>query len=606
MASGGKLKQFLFSRINIGRTLRDSFDFVIGVIGYDNSGNSERRKVRSAVNSLVRSMLFKDGRITPVRREICRRLFEEHFDHAFAEERLQELTSMIPLPFDEAVEVLKTLPPESCKPVIEFLQALAIGLGDCPEDVALVVTAAERLGMDIAQVRDRCQQLREEHRKHKVLVGSGWGVLVAIGVILLFVITAKLLQSVIFGLIIGAVLLPMEKFIEGQLRRKRGLFYYGGTFISWFLAPLRKLSEVLTRRDSSLEQDKERLRERRLIRQSVVLTALTSVILLSALGIGISAFARGYMREWRQSLRETTVFSGDTLKYAAGINAKLDDWKNRFEALPLVRSALDSVSRIINDPETRIQLSGELLKRSGGMWEITADIFGIVTSFFANLLLTVFFALLFLFKLAEFCRSDDSDKSTSEYVIRTIFNGIWLPGANEGIISEARRIIEGVFFRLRVWLKGYITLVLVDSTVYTTVFFFMGLPFFWLLGIIAGCGILLPYLGPVISCTITLLVTMAFGGVSGGHLLSIIIAYLIYNGIIEQFILYPAVIGEALGLSTLETIIVVLLGAIFAGITGMIFALPAASVAKYIIPQLYRNFLNSKLPGDVENSGEAV
>ena len=99
---------------------------------------------------------------------------------------------------------------------------------------------------------------------------------------------------------------------------------------------------------------------------------------------------------------------------------------------------------------------------------------------------------------------------------------------------------------------------------------------------------------------------MAFGGVSGGHLLGIIIAYLIYNGIIEQFILYPAVIGEALGLSTLETIIVVLLGAIFAGITGMIFALPAASVAKYIIPQLYRNFLNSKLPGTAGQGGEAV
>ena len=71
----------------------------------------------------------------------------------------------------------------------------------------------------------------------------------------------------------------------------------------------------------------------------------------------------------------------------------------------------------------------------------------------------------------------------------------------------------------------------------------------------------------------------------------------------EQFILYPAVIGDALGLSTLETIIVVLLGAIFAGIPGMIFAMPAASVAKYIIPQLYRNFLR---PAALKNSGEAV
>ena len=107
----------------------------------------------------------------------------------------------------------------------------------------------------------------------------------------------------------------------------------------------------------------------------------------------------------------------------------------------------------------------------------------------------------------------------------------------------------------------------------------------------------------MISCAITLLVTLSLGGASGSLFFGIIIAYLVYNGIIEQFILYPSVIGDALGLSTLETIIVVLLGAIFAGIPGMIFALPAASVAKYIIPQLYRNFLR---PENFKRSKEAV
>jgi len=108
-------------------------------------------------------------------------------------------------------------------------------------------------------------------------------------------------------------------------------------------------------------------------------------------------------------------------------------------------------------------------------------------------------------------------------------------------------------------------------------------------------GIALPYLGPVISCAITLLVTIAAGGASGTLLLAIIIAYLIYNGVIEQFILYPAVIGDSLGLSTLETIIVVLLGAVFAGIPGMIFALPTASVAKFIIPQIYHGFISKRM-----------
>ena len=84
-----------------------------------------------------------------------------------------------------------------------------------------------------------------------------------------------------------------------------------------------------------------------------------------------------------------------------------------------------------------------------------------------------------------------------------------------------------------------------------------------------------------------MLVTLATGDSSGAQLAGIIVCYLIYNGIVEQFILYPAVIGESLGLTTLETIIVVLLGAIFAGIPGMILALPAASVVKYLVPRIY-------------------
>ena len=600
MAVQSKLKQFLFGRINVGRTLRESFEFVAGFVGYDISGSSDARRIRFAVNSLVRRLLEKDGRIAPERRDICRRLWEEHFDHAYAENRLQELMETPLAPVDDAVAVLNKLPDIQRRQIADFLLALAVSLGNLADEVKFVFDTAELLGVDLSALEKRHLQLEEETRKRKLLVSSGWGVVVAIGVILLFVITAKLLQSVIFGLIIGCVLLPLEKMAEKQLRRKRGVFYIISAVGSTIVYPLYKVSHLLNRTAGDTPKDENKISERRIIRKAVIVTALSCVILVLAVGLGISKFAGNYMRSLRSTIVEHTA-SGEQPQMLEEFSHNLDNWKVRFEALPAVKSALDFADRVINDPETRRELGGELLKRSGGMLEITADVFSTVTAFFANLLLTIFFGLLFLFKLAEFCRDDDSDKSKSEFVVRTIFNGIWLPGADDTVISEARRIIEGVFFRLRVWLKGYITLVIVDSTVYTTVFFFMRLPFFWLLGIIAGCGILLPYLGPVISCAITLLVTLAMGGTSGSVFFGIIIAYLIYNGIIEQFILYPAVIGDALGLSTLETIIVVLLGAIFAGIPGMIFALPAASVAKYIIPQLYRNFLrpeNFKRTGD--------
>ena len=50
----------------------------------------------------------------------------------------------------------------------------------------------------------------------------------------------------------------------------------------------------------------------------------------------------------------------------------------------------------------------------------------------------------------------------------------------------------------------------------------------------------------------------------------------------QQFILYPAVIGDSLGLTTLETIVVVLLGAVVAGVPGMLLFL--GFLGKIVVP----------------------
>ncbi len=54
-----------------------------------------------------------------------------------------------------------------------------------------------------------------------------------------------------------------------------------------------------------------------------------------------------------------------------------------------------------------------------------------------------------------------------------------------------------------------------------------------------------------------------------------------------------ALVGEALGLNVLETLIVVLLGGLFAGLAGVIFAVPAASVLKFLIPRVYQSLFQT-------------
>ena len=134
--------------------------------------------------------------------------------------------------------------------------------------------------------------------------------------------------------------------------------------------------------------------------------------------------------------------------------------------------------------------------------------------------------------------------------------------------------------------------------------FLLGVPYAVPLGMIAGITVLLPFLGPLISLGLTVIVCLATGQGSLTLCLTLVGVYFVMNSIIEQLFLYPAFVGEALGLNILETLIVVLLGGLFAGIAGMIFAVPVASVLKFLIPRLYQSFFQSdelKLPGHEED-----
>jgi len=140
---------------------------------------------------------------------------------------------------------------------------------------------------------------------------------------------------------------------------------------------------------------------------------------------------------------------------------------------------------------------------------------------------------------------------------------------------------------LKTWLRGYLAIIAIETTAYITVFSILGVPYALILGFLAGCTVLLPYLGPVGSAVLTLLVTLALGHPSVLMLLAIVLTYVAITGIIDQFFTYPWFVGNALGLTQLETIAVVLLGGVFAGLSGMIFAVPAASVLKYLVPKIY-------------------
>lgn len=603
-----RFKKFFGFRQIANRNLKDTFS-AFAELFYAREEESSKKLLSNAFLSLAFPLISTDGRIDGERRTVFRTLLEEYLDRQMVEDLMSSLAVLTPAKAEYSAEFLRSSNPEIASKTANFLGILAVALNAHAADIAYVRKTAALLGVEKEEFSAFFRKITEDEQKKQRLRNSSRGIIATLVIIAVFMLTAKFLQSVIFGLLLACILLPLEKFFEHRLASEKGLVYWTVKILTLPFQPLKKLAAAITRKasfnsetDTPFSEKTEKKVRTKIIRQSVSLCCVMVVLIAGVLTFGISRLTGHYMKNLQNSIRnweheQISTLKGESTPLISQYNIILEKIRSELKDIPFVNKAFEQLEKVINNQEFRDDAVKNIIRKSGGIVNFAGTVIGGIVSILCDLLLTLFFALLFLFKFAEFRNSKNGKHSGSEYIVRMFFNGIWLPGADESVIRETCRIIDGITFRFRTWLKGYLTLILVDSTVYTTCFFFLGVPFFLPLGVIAGCGIALPYLGPVISCALTLCVTIAAGSASMEMLAAIIICYLIYNGIVEQFILYPAVIGESLGLSTLETIIIVLLGAIIAGIPGMIFALPTASIAKYLIPQIYRGFsVKSVLP----------
>ena len=588
--------------------LSKSLSSLAGMFGGDDANSA----TEDTVLALVKTILAVDGMIPANRLDMFRQLAEETYGVAEAQKKLHRLLEIQPLDnIIDAQKGLADLDNAKKEEIICFLINLSVASDNSKFNE--LSGLAKSINIPEFVFKALSEKAAEDFKQRTRILRSGTGLLVAVIVIAVFILTATLLRSVIFGLIAAYLLLPVEKFFEKRLRKKCGIVYGFSKVLEFIALPLAKLSGKLTKKGDAISMlSRSRRENRKIIEKAVGFTAFVTIVILSAIMVFATAMTGKYVnristsvRNWKQNqtrqLEQTKIASSEKnqdLKAAGktptagenainAVNRQLDAAKKKFERLPMISTAIGYVEKVLQNPQNRNEILRYIAKKTGGLVNFATGIVGTIVAFACDMLLTAFFTLLFLLKFAEF-RNDKSRKvQEGSYIVKAVFNGKWLPRSSEESLEEAQRIINGTLNRLKVWVRGYLTLMLVDATVYTTLFYFLKVPYFPILGALAGCGILLPYIGPVLSCCLTLLVTLATGGCSGAQLAGIIICYLIYNGIIEQFILYPAVIGESLGLTPLETIIVVLLGAIFAGIPGMILALPTASVVKYLVPRIY-------------------
>lgn len=121
-------------------------------------------------------------------------------------------------------------------------------------------------------------------------------------------------------------------------------------------------------------------------------------------------------------------------------------------------------------------------------------------------------------------------------------------------------------------------------------FYFIGLPNALPLGVIAGIGHLIPYLGPIIGGIPAIVLSiMQTGDLSQVPLIMMIVAltYTLDNGIIQ-----PYVFSKSVDMHPIIIILLIITGGELFGLLGMLLAVPTATVFKTAATEIYFAFKN--------------
>ncbi len=436
-----------------------------------------------------------------------------------------------------------------------------------------------------------------DSEKKSGLFRSGAGVITAIVIILIFVLTALYLKSLIFGIIAAYFFLPLEKFFERKFFQTNAIKRIERFFCRIF-SPLSALRRKRSEREQTYEEEQQSKRESLVFKSTgamfitlaatLILLVMISVQLIIPSAIDVGNTVNNWASESKM-LKEAEIRFNEWIELQSVTAAQENIKQNPDELFSLrdfLRRLRPQIRAYVNDNKSNLALFA--FTKGRGLVSIIFDIASKIGTFAFDFLLFIFFFFFFVLKMASF-GADGEKSDVGKWCVQAIFDTPWMPSTSDKARNEAAEIINTISLMFNRWVRGYISIILIETAIYMVLFSLFSVPYALPLAFVAGMTILLPFIGPVASFCLTFGICIAF---CETHLLltlfGVSVSYLLINGILEQLFLYPSLVGGAIGLTTLETIIVVLLGGLISGITGMILAVPAAAVLKYLIPKIYR------------------
>jgi predicted PurR-regulated permease PerM len=194
--------------------------------------------------------------------------------------------------------------------------------------------------------------------------------------------------------------------------------------------------------------------------------------------------------------------------------------------------------------------------------------------FVANALLGVVggvFGLITMLVLAFYLLVDSSS-------LVSVFVRLFPRDKRPKVNDACRRVTR----KISAWLGGQLLLAGIIGSTAALGLFLMGVPFFWVLALIAAIGEMIPIVGPILSAVPAIFValsvkpTLALG----------VIAFFFAQQQLENHLLVPKIMQRQVGISPVFVIIALLIGGSLLGVIGAILAVPTAAILQVLFQEL--------------------
>ena len=265
-------------------------------------------------------------------------------------------------------------------------------------------------------------------------------------------------------------------------------------------------------------------------------------------------------------------FAEDFPEFFSSARMTVEGWVDRYtERIP---------------PEIRANIEDTVAGAGGTIteaaWNVVTQTVGVISSSFA-LILGLVTAPVMVFYLMK-------DSSAIRSALPTPF-----PKALRPHLQDALDIADNT---IGAYIRGQLTLGVVVGTIVTVGLLLLGVPFAFVLGIVAGLTELVPIIGPWIGGAAGVLVTLATEPEKVPWVI------LLYLGVqlAENIILVPRIQGDTLKLHPVAVILVIVIASNYFGLWGVILGPPLVAMIKDLAIHLVREW--NVQPGTPLSNGD--